>query len=171
MRVFYRKYLACSLVVMSLNNHDLVLLWDESTDSCFSFGGILMKDLHFKKAEAPEQNDEFFRITAENFPALKGMAIQDLDMAPGEIRRAHLHPNAMQMDYCISGSGEVGIVGPGGRREVFQLSEGDAAFIPQGYVHWIKNTAESSSRFVLVVSTESPETIEVAEIGADLLNG
>lgn len=130
-----------------------------------------MKNLHFKKSEAPEQKDQFFRITAENFPALEGMAIQDLDMAPGELRRAHLHPNAMQMDYCVSGTGEVGIVGPGGHREVFELSAGDAAFIPQGYVHWIRNTADTPSRFVLVVSTESPETIEVADIGADLLEG
>ena len=82
-------------------------------------------------------------------------------MQPGERRDAHFHPNAAQLDYCISGAGEVGIIGPDGDPHVISMLPGDAAFIPQGWVHWIENTSLDRSRFILVATHEMPETIEV----------
>ncbi|OWK25012.1 hypothetical protein AJ87_14695 [Rhizobium yanglingense] len=109
-----------------------------------------MSEFHFKRSQTAPKNERFFRISAGNFPTLKGMAIQDLDMAPGERRAAHLHPNAAQMDYCLSGTGEVGIIGPGGDQHIIALEPGDAAFVPQGYVHWIENKSAANARFILI---------------------
>jgi len=121
-----------------------------------------MSEYHFSRNRSTPKNEKFFRISAANFPALKGVAIQDLDMAPGDRRVAHLHPNAAQLDYCISGSGEVGIIGPDGDRNTIALEPGDAAFVPQGYVHWIENTSDAQSRFILIATHERPETIEMS---------
>jgi oxalate decarboxylase/phosphoglucose isomerase-like protein (cupin superfamily) len=123
-----------------------------------------MSEFHFKRSQTAPKNERFFRISAGNFPVLKGMAIQDLDMAPGDRRTAHLHPNAAQMDYCLSGTGEVGIIGPNGEQHIIALEPGDAAFIPQGYVHWVENKSEKNARFVLIAAHERPETIEVSSI-------
>ena len=123
-----------------------------------------MSKYHFAVNQAPKTDGRFFRITKENFPALRNLAVQDLDMSPGEVREPHLHPNATQMDYCLSGSGQVGIIGPEGKAEVIELTEGDAAYIPQGYVHWIKNNSSETARFILIVSNEMPETIELPQI-------
>ena len=123
-----------------------------------------MSVFHFDRKTTVPKNERFFRISAANFPVLKGMAIQDLDMQPGERRDAHLHPNAAQLDYCLSGAGEVGIVGPDGDTHVIAMSPGDAAFVPQGYVHWIENTSGDRSRFILIASHETPETIEVQQM-------
>ena len=120
-----------------------------------------MSVFHFDRTMSAPKNERFFRISAANFPVLKGMAIQDLDMQPGERRDAHLHPNAAQLDYCMSGAGEVGIVGPDGDAHIIPMSPGDAAFVPQGYVHWIENTSPDRSRFILIAAHERPETIEV----------
>lgn len=120
-----------------------------------------MSEFHFSRTRSTPKNEKFFRITAANFPALKGLAIQDLDMAPGERRTPHLHPNAAQLDFCVSGVGRVGIVGPDHVHHAIDLKPGDAAFVPQGYVHWIENTATTRSRFLLVAAHEMPETIEV----------
>jgi oxalate decarboxylase/phosphoglucose isomerase-like protein (cupin superfamily) len=125
-----------------------------------------MSVFHFEKTTSTPKNERFFRISSANFPVLKGMAIQDLDMQPGERRVAHLHPNAAQLDYCISGTGSVGIIGPDGEPHIIPLSPGDAAFVPQGYVHWIENTSRDSSRFILIAAHESPETIEVPRMYA-----
>lgn len=120
-----------------------------------------MSDYYFSRVRSAPKNEKFFRISSANFPALKGLAIQDLDMAPGERRAAHFHPNAAQLDYCISGNGEVGIIGPDGDPHIIALTPGDAAFVPQGYVHWIENTSTAQSRFVLIAASDRPETIEL----------
>ena len=121
-----------------------------------------MSKYFFSKNGARGKESGFFEITARNFPQLKDIAIQDLNMVVGGFREPHLHPNAMQLDFCISGQGEIGILEPDGEEHIIELTPGDAAFIPRGFVHWIKNTDSGNSRFLLIVSNELPETIEVA---------
>ena len=123
-----------------------------------------MSDFHFSRERSSSKNERFFRITSANFPVMKGMAVQDLDMAPGDSRAPHYHPNATQLDYCIAGKGQVGIVGSDGEHHLIDLAPGDAAFVPQGYVHWITNTSDTASRFILIASHERPETIEVEQL-------
>lgn len=120
-----------------------------------------MSEYHFSRTRSAPKNEKFFRISSANSPVLAGLAVPDLNMAPGERRTAHLHPNAAQLDYCISEVGEVGIVGPDGHRHVLALKAGDAAFVPQGYVHWIDNISDAPSRFILIATHERPETIEI----------
>ncbi|MDX3925958.1 MAG: cupin domain-containing protein [Shinella sp.] len=107
---------------------------------------------------------DFFRANAKNFPALKGLAVQGLDLAPGAVREPHCHPNANQLDYCISGKGRVGIVGPEGERHYLDLQPGDISFVPQGYLHWIENTGAEPLSFLVVLSHEEPLTIELSEM-------
>ena len=104
-----------------------------------------------------------FRASQANFPALKGLAIQGLDLDPGAVREPHSHPNAEQLDYCVEGEAQVGIVGPDGHRQLLDLSPGHISFVPRGYVHWIENTGDQRLRFLVVLSHEEPETIELSE--------
>lgn len=124
-----------------------------------------MSRFHFERQKIPAQaEDRFFRITSQNFPCLKALSLQDLNMEPGEARNAHIHPNAHQIDYVLSGRGRVGIVGPDGQQHLLDLAAGDAAFVPRGYLHWIENNGDSPAHFLLVVSHETPETIELADM-------
>ena len=118
------------------------------------------KDTVFRKFAA----GDFFRASAKNFPALKGLAVQGLDLAPGAVREPHCHPNAHQLDYCISGEGVVGIVGPNGETHYLELKAGDISFVPQGYLHWIENRASEPLSFLVVLSHEEPLTIELSEM-------
>jgi oxalate decarboxylase/phosphoglucose isomerase-like protein (cupin superfamily) len=104
-----------------------------------------------------------FRASEANFPALRGLAVQGLHLKPGAIREPHSHPNAEQLDYCIEGEARVGIVGPEGHRQLLDLQTGHISFVPQGYVHWIENIGERDLRFLVVLSHEEPETIELSE--------
>lgn len=114
----------------------------------------------FKKFAA----GDFFRANAKNFPVLKGLAVQGLDLEPGAVREPHTHPNAHQLDYCISGTGRVGIVGPDGETHYLDLSPGDISFVPQGFLHWIENTGTEKLCFLVVLSHEEPQTIELSEM-------
>jgi oxalate decarboxylase len=120
---------------------------------------------NFKKVD-PKQfpSGMLFRASQANFPVLKGLAIQGLDLKGGAIREPHVHPNAHQMDYCVAGHAQVGIIEPGGATKLLDLAPGDISYVPQGYVHWIKNLDKTPLEFLVVLSHEEPETIEVSEI-------
>jgi oxalate decarboxylase/phosphoglucose isomerase-like protein (cupin superfamily) len=40
-----------------------------------------------------------------------------LHLKKGIVREPHVHPNANQSDYCISGKARVGIIGPEGFKQ------------------------------------------------------
>jgi len=105
----------------------------------------------------------FYRATHKRFSALRGLAVQRLKLEPGATREPHSHPNAEQLDYCISGTARVGIVGPEGHRQLLDLNPGDISFVPRGYVHWIENVGQDTLNFLVVLSHEQPETIELSE--------
>lgn len=113
---------------------------------------------------------DFFRANVKNFPVLKGLAVQALDLQPGGIREPHTHPNANQLDYCIAGKGRVGIVGPEGETHYLELSPGDISFVPQGYLHWIENLTDEPLSFLVVLSHEEPQTIELSEMYSGVPN-
>jgi len=115
----------------------------------------------FERIEFP--GGTFFRANQKHFPALHGLAIQMLDLKPGAVREPHSHPNAEQLDYCVSGQAQVGIVGPDGHKQLLNLTDGDISFVPRGYVHWIQNTGRSNLHFLVILSHELPETIELSE--------
>ena len=108
------------------------------------------------------------RATKRNFPALRGLAIQALHLKTGVIREMHVHPNANQLDYCVSGRARVGIIGPEGHKQLFELTVGDISFVPQGYLHWIENLGPEPLHFLVVLSNEEPETIELSEMLAGI---
>ncbi len=105
-----------------------------------------------------------FRASQENFPVLSSLAIQGLTMEKGAIREPHTHPNASQLDYCVSGEAIVGIVAPGGKTQELHLSKGDISFVPQGHLHWIKNVGAGPLEFLVILSHEEPETLELSEM-------
>lgn len=115
----------------------------------------------FEKIDFP--GGVFLRATHKGFSVLRGLAVQRLKLKPGATREPHSHPNAEQLDYCISGHARVGIVGPEGHRQLLELNEGDISFVPRGYVHWIENVGKEPLNFLVVLSHEQPETIELSE--------
>lgn len=105
----------------------------------------------------------FFRANKKQFPCLEGLAVQMLKLKPGAVREPHSHPNAEQLDYCVSGHARVGIVGPEGHKQLLELKEGDISFVPRGYIHWIENVGSGQLHFLVILSHEMPETIELSE--------
>lgn len=110
---------------------------------------------------------DFYRASSKNFPALTGLAIQAVDIAPGAVREPHSHPNANQLDFCVSGQACVGIVGPDGATSYLDLNPGDISFVPLGHLHWIENRGTERLNMLIVLSHEEPLTIEMS----DMLSG
>ena len=125
-----------------------------------------MTNMHHFKANVFKTfaGGDFYRASSVNFPVLKGLAVQGLDLAPGAVREPHTHPNANQLDYCVSGKGRVGIVGPAGDVHLLDLEPGDISFVTQGHLHWIENVGSEPLSFLVVLSHEEPATIELSEM-------
>src|SRR5581483_3746331 len=71
------------------------------------------------------------KCTIDQLPALEGSdaAILLLRMKPGALREPHWHPNAWELDYCVSGHVQMGIIDPAGAQAIFDLKPGNLAFV------------------------------------------
>lgn len=89
-------------------------------------------------------------------PALEGFALRSIVLEAGGKREAHTHPNAAHMDFVVSGSARIGIVGEKDDVEIHEVTAGDVTFIPRGYFHWIENTSKERVHFLLILNNAEP---------------
>jgi oxalate decarboxylase len=97
-------------------------------------------------------------------PVLTGQkaAMVEVRLQPGALREPHWHPNAWEINLCVNGSGEIGLVLPDGTQAQYAVGAGDAVFVPQGYGHYIANTGTSDMTFVSSFNADHPTTIGMA---------
>jgi oxalate decarboxylase len=101
----------------------------------------------------------------KNFPALAGknLAIYFLTLDPGAVRIPHWHPDAAEMDYCLSGKAQIGLAFPGGEWQQFDLGEGEISILPQGWFHYIKNIGTETLRMLVIFNNSAPNDIGISE--------
>jgi len=109
---------------------------------------------------------KMYRANKKAFPVLNGLSMQSFHLDPGGIREPHLHPDAAQLDYLVTGRARVGIIGPDGAPQLLDMEAGDVCFIPQGHLHWIENTGLQPLHFLLTLSHAEPQTIELSAMVA-----
>ncbi len=100
-------------------------------------------------------------LTERNFPAFAGnaAAVFYLVLKPGALREPHWHPNAWEMDVCLGGRGELGVVTPDGEEAIATLSPGDIGFVPRGWAHYIRNVGTGDMRFAVIFNDSLPNDI------------
>ncbi len=104
------------------------------------------------------------RVNKAAFPVLRGVAAFTLQLDPRAIRQPHLHTNANELSYLVSGHARVGLIGPGGEKHLFELAPGEAAFQPAGWPHWLENIADEPMFALFMYSHEQPETIDMPDV-------
>ena len=87
--------------------------------------------------------------TAEQLPALHGVAMASERIDPHSLRELHWHLNAHELGYCLAGQGRMGIFSPDGTGDTFDLQPGSISFVPEGYAHYIQNTGEEELHVLL----------------------
>lgn len=90
-----------------------------------------------------------FRLaTVDEFPAQKTMSGGLMVLKPGEMRKLHWNVNANEWHYYLRGKGQVAMFGSGGRGKVAEFNPGDAAYIPMGFGHAIRNIGDDDLEIV-----------------------
>jgi oxalate decarboxylase len=97
----------------------------------------------------------------DTFPVVGGnaAAVYLLKLKPGALREPHWHPNCWEFDVMVTGKVQMTIVAPDGVPSVFTLDPGEVAFVPQGYVHSIKNIGTVDVVMPIVFNNSMPSDI------------
>jgi oxalate decarboxylase len=103
-------------------------------------------------------------LTTTQIPSLNGLTLFLLDAYPEALREPHWHPNAGELDYCVSGTARMEILGPNGQRESFVIKPGDIAYIPQNYLHYIDNASNDPFQFLVFFSNNAPTNIDFSQV-------
>ncbi len=115
-----------------------------------------------------------YTATNANIPALTGLSINLLEVLPGAVREIHWHPNAAELNYCLEGEGEIGVLSTTGESATFAISPGAIAFLPIGDAHYIRNTGSGLLRLLIGFSNEDASHQTLSEtlpwVPSDLLN-
>lgn len=100
---------------------------------------------------------------AGDIEELSGLSLFSQRINPGAMRELHWHPNAHELNYCLSGQGEIGILFTGAANAVFPIGPGDTTFVPMGATHYIRNTGTDVLHMIVAFTNESPEHIDFSD--------
>ena len=125
-------------------------------------------DLARSKPAISEHGNTIREANQEDFPVLAGNAVAffTIDMRPGALRVPHWHPNAWELDYCLSGKARFWITGPDNVKgqqveQVIDLEPGQLIFIPQGWFHAIKCVSDVDLKLLLTFNNGLPSDIGI----------
>jgi oxalate decarboxylase len=95
----------------------------------------------------------------DNFPVVKHRkgAMFLVVLAPQGVREPHWHPDAWEFDYCISGRARMAVVAPNNQWQIFEVTPGQAVFVPQGYFHYFENIGTEPLRFLVAFNSSEAE--------------
>ncbi|MCH5645115.1 MULTISPECIES: cupin domain-containing protein [unclassified Gordonia (in: high G+C Gram-positive bacteria)] len=97
------------------------------------------------------------RITADEFPILRGLSIKRIVINPGAMRTPHWHANCNELTYCVSGTSLVSVLDDHSSFSSFTVTAGEMFHIDSGALHHIENIGDEPAEFVLAFRSERPE--------------
>ncbi|WP_239617585.1 cupin domain-containing protein [Cohnella mopanensis] len=120
------------------------------------------------------KNDLFFRKDARNYinrlsindlNTLGNTSLLDIYLTIGNIVEPHLHQNASELVYCISGAAVVSLINPFTNQLLnFPIQPGQVANVPQGWWHYEIATVDNT-HLLAIFDAPIPEAI----FGSDIL--
>lgn len=104
-----------------------------------------------------------FRVdaTGDNFPVMQGLGMSYLKLEVGGIREPHWHPNAHELNYCLSGKALVKLFNPHSDHQTFVLNAGDISFVPMGSLHMIENLGDTPLEMLVCFNNERYEDLSI----------
>ena len=88
-------------------------------------------------------------LSRKELPIIEGITVYPLQIVPGGLREPHWHPGTSEMNYCVSGRAQIGLIAPDGSLQTFAVEPGTVAFIPQNWFHYIANLGDDPLAFLV----------------------
>jgi len=102
-------------------------------------------------------------LSTTQIPGLSGITVFALHVEAHGLREPHWHPNANELNYCVRGAAQVGIVAPGGSWETMNIEAGDVLFVPLNYFHYIASISDEPLDLLTFFSHSRPAHIDLTQ--------
>ncbi|SFB45122.1 Cupin [Cohnella sp. OV330] len=102
-------------------------------------------------------------LGVQQLNTLGNASLLDIYLSAGNVVEPHIHQNASELVYLVSGGAVVSILNPF-TKEVrnFTLRSGQVALIPQGWFHW-EIATENHTHIIAIFDAPTPEFIAVSD--------
>jgi oxalate decarboxylase/phosphoglucose isomerase-like protein (cupin superfamily) len=98
-----------------------------------------------------------------NFPMSASMSAGLIDLAAGDVREPHWHPNSDEWLFVMAGRVRMTIVDGKGVASQFECGPEDVAFTPQGFGHYVENVGDGMAKLMLVHNHADFTTVNLSE--------
>jgi oxalate decarboxylase len=98
-----------------------------------------------------------------DFPISASMSATLVNLAAGDVREPHWHPNSDEWLFVMAGKVRMTIVDGKGVASQFDCGLEDVAFVPQGFGHYVENAGEVEARLMLVHNHAEFTTVNLSE--------
>lgn len=128
-----------------------------SPNTQFTFD--LSKNRFFTKNE----NNYINGLGVKQLNTLGNTSLLDIFLTTGNVIEPHIHQNATELVYCISGAAVVSIINPFTLEVLnYSITPGQVANVPQGWFHWEVAT-EDHTHLLAIFDAPEPEFIGVSD--------
>ncbi|MGE7763835.1 cupin domain-containing protein [Peribacillus sp. NPDC096540] len=113
-----------------------------------------------------KDNNNLINILGVNqLNTLENVSLLDIFLSANNVAEPQYHPNAAELNYCISGAITVSMLNPFTKQILnYAITPGQVVNIPQGWWHYQMATADNT-HFLAIFDAPTPEVV----FGSDIL--
>lgn len=120
----------------------------------------LSNNTMFKK----DNRNLIYALGVDQLNTLGNVSLLDIYLSKSNVVEPHIHQNASELVYCISGSALVSIINPFTKQLLnFPIRPGQVANVPQGWFHYEMATADNT-HLLAIFDAPVPEFIAVSDL-------
>lgn len=139
----------------------MAISYMDYTSPSTQFTFDLSNDVFYKKDDQNYIN----RLSIKDLNTLGNNSLLDIYLSTSNVVEPHIHPNAAELVYCISGAAIVSLINPFTNELLnFPITPGQVANVPQGWWHYEIATVDQTH---LLAIFDSP--VPQAIFGSDIL--
>lgn len=98
-----------------------------------------------------------------DFPVSSSLSASLIDLAEGDLREPHWHPNSDEWLFVMAGEIRMTIVDGEGVASRFDCGPEDVAFVPQGFGHYVENVGDATAKLMLIHNHADFTTVNLSE--------
>jgi oxalate decarboxylase len=98
-----------------------------------------------------------------DFPISASISATLINLAAGDVREPHWHPNSDEWLFVMAGKIRMTIVDGEGASSQFDCGPEDVAFTPQGFGHYVENHGDVEARLMLIHNHAQFTTVNLSE--------
>jgi len=122
-------------------------------------------DVNKSRLFTKDRNNYINVLGIAQLNTLENVSLLDIYISKNNVIEPHVHQNAAELVYCISGAATVSLLNPFTKQiQNYPIAPGQVANIPQGWWHYEVATADHT-HLLAIFDAKTPEVI----LGSDLL--